>query len=246
MPDNTVYVIVAGHCVVRPGGDPLRAEDLVLLPHQRDNVHALLFQQHVRRGLRTVQEYRERDWNAVLVFSGGVTRAESPVSEAATYHEIARRLPEWDERYADLVVLDERARDSYENLLLGCAAAYVKSQIVPARVAMISFAFKRRRFEYHAAAIGLMPERLLAPGAGTAATPVFDFLGEGDPPDLKGALAGEAAALNLFLFDPHGLSAECRAKRAGRNPTGAPPPVVTADARWPLLMALLDLNKRYW
>ena len=246
MPDNTVYVIVAGHCVVKPGGDPLRAEDLVLLPHQRDDIHALLFQQHVRRGLRTVQEYRERGCNVVLAFSGGITRAESPVSEAATYLEIARRLPEWDERFADLVVLDERARDSYENLLYGCAAAFAKSQVIPERVAMISFAFKRRRFEYHAAAIGLMPERLLSAAAGPALTPVFEYIGEGDPPDLKGALAGEAAALNLFLLDPHGLSAECRTKRAGRNPTGAHPPVVPAGAGWPLLAALLDLNKRYW
>ena len=246
MPDNTIYVIVAGHCVVKAGGDPLREKDLVLLSEQRDGVHVLLFQQHVRRALRTVKEYRERGWNVVLVFSGGVTRADSPVSEAATYLEIARRLPEWNERFADLVVLDERARDSYENLLFGCAAAFAKSQVVPERVAMISFAFKRRRFEYHAAAIGLMPERLRSGAAGPTPTPVFDFIGEGDPPDLKGALAGEAAALNLFLLDPHGLSAECRAKRAGRNPTGAHPPVVPAGGRWPLLAALLDLNKRYW
>lgn len=236
-----VFIICAGHSVKKLDGDPLTEEGLVLLDYQKDGTHFLLFQMHIRRCLDLVRDYLQRGWQPYLVFSGGISRNESPFSEAETYLEIAERLPEWKPEYHDLVVLEPFARDSYENCLFGLAAGYSASQSIPAEVVMVSFAFKSQRFGYHAAAMGLVPEGTnnLAPED----VPKFRFVGVGNPPGLGGALIGEANAVKLFLFDPHGLSAECNLKRTERNPLNRQHNYSEGAVGWPLIASLLVLNK---
>lgn len=238
---RVVFIVCAGHSVKKPGGDPLTEEGLVLLPYQKDGQHFLLFQMHIRRCLELVRDYLKDGWQPYLVFSGGISRNDSPFSEAETYLEIAERLSEWKPEYRDLVVLESFARDSYENCLFGLAAGFSVSQAIPTEVVMVSFAFKGQRFGYHAAAMGLIPE-----GVNDRASkdvPKFRFVGVGNPPGLGGALVGEANAVKLFLFDPHGLSAECNSKRTERNPLNRQHNYSESVAGWPLITSLLKLNQ---
>jgi len=237
---RTVFIICAGHAVRKPDGDPLREEGLVLLDYQKDGKHFLLFQEHVGVSLRLLKKHLDEGSEACLIFSGGISRDDSPYSEAATYLEIAQRRAEWEPRFSGRIVLEEFARDSYENCLFGLAAGFRHSECIPDEVIIVSFAFKEQRFRYHAAALGLLEKGSLE---GIPGIPSLEFAGTGNPPNLGGALVGEAKALNLFLFDPHGLSAECNQKRQERNPQGRVNDYREALAGWPLIAALLDLNR---
>jgi DUF218 domain len=239
---KVMTLIVAGHSAKALHGDPMTEEGLILLPYQKDGSHYLLFQKQVAHAVKLARESLSSGWRVALVFSGGVSRDETPISEAATYHEIATRLPEWDSSLDDSVVLEEKSRDSYENLLFGCAAAFETVQSVPDLVAVVSFKFKERRFNFHAASIGLVPEWLQVPADAMNELPAFRFEGVGNPPDFLRAEAGEEQAMRLFTVDPHGVSSLCRGKRNARNPTGARQTYFESVGEWPLLRALLELN----
>lgn len=234
-----VFIICAGHAVMKCDGNPMIQEGLVLLDYQRDNKHYLLFQEHVGKSLQLLDSWIQDNCEAYLVFSGGITRSESPYSEAETYMEIAKHRPEWEDKFEDLIVLEEFARDSYENCLFGLAAGFCKSGRIPDEVVMVSFKFKEQRFCYHAASIGLAA--MIDPVV-SSAIPKFTFVGVGNPPNLGGALVGEAKALDLFLFDPHGLSKECNEKRKDRNPKGRFNNYQEGVASWPLVASLISVN----
>lgn len=127
-----------------------------------------------------------------------------------------------------------------QNRPFGLAAGFRASRAIPQQVIIVSFAFKEQRFRYHGAAVGLCDKPEAATIAGMA---TLEFAGAGNPPNLGGALVGEATALNLFLFDPHGLSHECNNKRKERNPNGRLNDYRDTAAGWPLMAALLDLNR---
>mmetsp|Transcript_24576 Transcript_24576/g.55941 ORF Transcript_24576/g.55941 Transcript_24576/m.55941 type:complete len:176 (-) Transcript_24576:782-1309(-) len=102
----------------------------------------------------------------------------------------------------------EQARDSFENLLFSLCRFREIAGGYPERLTVVSFGFKRWRFEeLHRSAVRY-PRK------------AFDFEGI-DPPGLSpSVLAGERAhSARPFTHDPYGcLEQGLRAKRRARNP----------------------------
>mmetsp|Transcript_40594 Transcript_40594/g.126994 ORF Transcript_40594/g.126994 Transcript_40594/m.126994 type:complete len:328 (-) Transcript_40594:865-1848(-) len=210
-------VMVAGHAVVdfRSGyatqATALRKDAAwVLEDYQRNRgvPGALLW--HIQRGV----EETAADPKALLVFSGGQTRpAAAPASEALSYWLAAEAHGWWGHpEVRNRALLEEYARDSFENLLFAVARFREASGSFPHRFTVVSYAFKRSRFaSQHAAALRI-PEA------------AFNFVSE--PPsalarfDLEAARAGEQrSAAGPFSVDPYGCdSTTLRDKRAARNP----------------------------
>lgn len=101
----------------------------------------------------------------------------------------------------------ERARDSFENLLFGLCRFYELTGAYPQSVVVVGYGFKRARFvALHRAAVGYPADR-------------FFYLGT--PALQEGALAGEQAAAAAFRADPYGCGEGLVAKRASRDPFNA-------------------------
>ena len=200
-PEN--LVLVAAHAIyapVRALSDPALNETWFLQDFQRGEPP--FYAEHVRRGV----ELAARD-NTLLVFSGGQTRIEAgPRSEADGYHLLAEAFCWWGhEAVAARAALEEFARDSFENLLFGLCRFYEVAARFPARVTVVSWAFKRERFGMHRAALRFPAER-------------FAFEGTNDPADLESARRGERHTIELFRRDPYGAHAPLADKRRARDP----------------------------
>ncbi|GKU00334.1 hypothetical protein FLAG1_02454 [Fusarium langsethiae] len=155
-----------------------------------------------------------------LVFSGAPTRKESQISEAAGYKNIAAANNYWgllpDEKSRDTVLLEERALDSYHNILFSRSLIYSRFEIWPTHITVISHGFKKERLiDGHCSAIGLSLDRV-------------NFTGI-DPPgmaaaskdqDKEDAMKGVGLALGEWKDDPHGTGEVLSGKRAKRNPWG--------------------------
>jgi hypothetical protein len=193
-------VIVAGHAVLRRFADPSASENWVLLPFQRSE--CTCYVEHVRRG---VEEAAGR--GAVLVFSGGQSRAEAGRrSEAESYLWIAEHHDWFGRRaVAGRTVTEEFARDSFENLLFGICRFREYAGVWPEAVTLVSWGFKEARFHLHREALGWPVER-------------FAYSAPNDPPDLEQALQAERRAVAAYTADPYSASEAFRKKREERNP----------------------------
>ena len=104
-----------------------------------------------------------KDDAAVLVFSGGYTRKEAGArSEAGSYWQVAH-ASRWFEHpeVADRTLLDDRARDSFENLLFSICRFRQFTGNYPYRITIASYDFKKERFvEHHAASIGFTEDQV--------------------------------------------------------------------------------------
>lgn len=213
-------VIVCGHAPFGAGtvavpADPGRDEGWVLQSFQRGEPPQYV--EHIRRGV----ELARGNGEALLVFSGGFTRAEAGArwSEAATYRAIAAHFGWWTapgERagLAARAVEEDFSRDSFENLLFSLGRFQQVTGGYPRRVTVVSWGFKAGRFDRHRAAVGFPAER-------------FDFVGSGEPAGLAAALAGEAAAARAWAEDRYGSTGALARKRAERNPLGRAHPFAT-------------------
>lgn len=197
-------IVVAGHAVYtaenfsRPEAD----ESWFLEPFQKGEPPFYI--EHIRRGVELAADRPA----ALLIFSGGQTRREAgPKSEAQGYWALADHFRWWGAGgVKPRATTEEFARDSFENLLFSlcrfreCAGRY------PASVTVVSWEFKRRRFDLHRETIGFPADR-------------FQFAGANNPPDLDAALRGEeGSALAPFRADPWGAGRVLAAKREKRNP----------------------------
>lgn len=199
-------VVVAGHAPFKATIDEVPAR-----PEQDDAWVLQSFQagepplylEHIRRGV----ELAIANPAALLIFSGGYTRAEAGVrwSEAATYAALAARTSGWNESLADRTALEDFSRDSFENLLFSLARFHEVTGRWPRHVTLVSWAFKRHRFDQHRAAIRFPAGR-------------FTFEGSGSPVKLAAALAGEEVTLRAFSENLYGSADPIAAKRAQRNP----------------------------
>lgn len=157
---------------------------------------------HVAAGV----EIASADPSALLVFSGGQTRAAAgPRSEAASYVSLAMRenmLPSASLPWSR-VATEEYARDSLENLTFSLCRFYEVAGHMPERVTVVSFPHKERRYsELHRVVAGIPAENFAYRGV--------DVIPRDAPPtDI---------ALEPFLRDAHGCTAELQAKRALRDP----------------------------
>lgn len=194
-------VIVAGHAICIDPAGPFAESNWILLPFQRNEVPCYIG--HIEAGVRAAAA----DPEALLVFSGGYSRAEAgPRSEAASYFWIADRLgwfgrPEVRAR----TITEEFARDSYENLLYSLCRVREFTGQFPGHVSFVSWQFKEERFQLHRESIRWQAAR-------------FTYIGANNPPDLAQAVEAETRNRAAYVADPYSSSPAFRAKRDARNP----------------------------
>ena len=192
----THLVVVAGHAVFTAldhgGGAVEREASWFLEPFQHGQLTTMI--EHIHKGV----ELAAADNRSLVLFSGGQTRAAAgPRSEALSYWEAAEAegwfgLPQVQPR----VHLEEQARDSLENLLFSVCRFNELTGRYPQTITVVSFGFKRRRFqELHRAALRFPRHR-------------FHFVGV-DSPGLTAAVTqGETAhSAKPFESDPYGSHA---------------------------------------
>ena len=207
-------IVVCGHSVLSVGSD-LSPRALgqdrawALLEYQKDRGFAAEILKHVKRGV----EEAANSPTALLVFSGGQTRAQAPVSEAFSYWFAAEVNDWWGHREVrERAVLEEFARDSLENLLFSIARFREVTATYPTAFSVVSFAFKQERFEHEHAVALRLPERQ------------FRFVGvQVDSPSRFGLTEASRIESTLarvpFATDPYGCGNDVNtAKRAARNP----------------------------
>ncbi|MCC6586490.1 MAG: hypothetical protein IT168_07205 [Bryobacterales bacterium] len=199
MPQSAI--IVAGHAVLRTFADPSDRRNWALLDFQQNEVPCYI--EHVRRGV----ELAASDPDAILLPAGGQSRRQAgPRSEALSYYYVAEHYG-WfgNPEVAARTYLEEFSRDSYENLLLGLCRFHEVTAAWPRQVTLVSWEFKRERFQMHREAIGWPAERFL-------------YEGPNNPPDLEQAHASEIRARERYQADPYSSDPEFAGKRAARNP----------------------------
>ena len=166
----STLVILACHGVFDPQAGVIHAEHPEDLP---------VYERQLRAALAC--EQRARDEDPLLVVSGGATRSERCCSESRSYVEWAEaaglRLPAG-------LLLEEYALTSVENLVFGvCSFAMARGE-PPARLTVVSWAFKRPLFAAAHAALRRW-------SATFAALPTLEYLAVGD---LHGAARASADA----------------------------------------------------
>ena len=196
-------VLVAGHAVYVAEDFRAVATDSSWYLQGFQKGEPPFYIEHIHEGVRLAAEDRK----ALLVFSGGQTRAEAgPRSEALSYWMVAKHFSWWHRASVELrATTEEYARDSFENVLFGICRFCESVGRLPERIRLVSWAFKERRFAMHRDAIRFPKDR-------------FEFVGANNPVDLAGAEKGEAKAITSFQEDPYGTGDVLRGKREERNP----------------------------
>lgn len=189
---TTHAIVVCGHAVYTGGPrlqPPVAAEqDKYWILQSFQQGEGPFFIEHIHAGV----EIAATDRNSLLIFSGGQTRYPHILSEAQGYHNIATLFNYWGhESVASRTTTEEFSRDSYDNVLYSIGRFYECVGSFPKKLTIISWAFKRKRFEHHCLAV---------------AWPLssFSFVGISTPDDLQTALTSEARTLIDFKQDNTG------------------------------------------
>jgi len=209
-------IVVAGHAVlmeIDKIGRADRDESIWYLEdYQRGQDLPFEFVTHVKAGV----ERAARDPNAMLLFSGGQTRPDAgPRSEALSYYLLAEYFNWWNFPFvAERTQLEEYARDSFENLLFSlCRFSELSYGRYPKQLSVVSFNFKRTRFErLHAPALRFPPHRFqFIPQNPLANYPRTRF-------NFARAAQGEANTILPFRRDPYACFSDLKKKRKSRDP----------------------------
>jgi len=162
----------------------------------------LSLHKHVEAGVRAAAAA-----NALWLPTGGDTRPETALSEAASYRDVAIAQKWWGADLTGRVHPEIHARDSLANLVLALALFRAVTGRYPRRIVVTSFGFKAARFRHHAATLGIPAE-------------CFTYLAVNDPPPpvLADARSGEMRKYEALTHDPYLRSEVYRAQRAARNP----------------------------
>ncbi|KAK3994694.1 hypothetical protein QBC44DRAFT_38668 [Cladorrhinum sp. PSN332] len=198
-------IIVCGHAIWLGGPSKgSRESEWLIQPFQQGETPA--FYAHIKIGVTELNQGRD----SVLVFSGGPTSPQTKLSEAASYHNLAL-ANEWlpSNHPHPRVLLEERAMDSYHNILFSLILFWKNFSVWPTKLAIISHAFKRERIvEGHCRAIGFPLDRIQYVAI------------SGSKPVDEQTVEGSQLALGQWETDPHGIGEELAGKRKGRNHWG--------------------------
>jgi DUF218 domain len=112
--------------------------------------------EHIDAGLTLLKQLKD----SALIFSGGRTRDDvGEWSEAASYLAIAETLISWERTFLERVLLEEYARDSFENLLFSLHAFRNQLGSLPEHIYVTGWKFKRARYEQHFEALGINSDK---------------------------------------------------------------------------------------
>ncbi|KAM0485455.1 hypothetical protein ACHAPX_001441 [Trichoderma viride] len=217
----TSLIIVCCHGIWKGGPSKGADEDEWLIADfQRGETSTFI--EHIKLGVKLFAESHD---DSVLAFSGGPTRKETPLSEAQSYSNLAAAHNLFDHAFinklnskpqtvsevvASKILIEDRALDSYHNVLFSLTLFYSRFKAWPLSLTIVSHEFKRPRFvDGHCAAVGFPIERTR-------------FLGIDPPGMVSGenevAMKGVGQAVDEWTADPHGRGERLAGKRARRNP----------------------------
>ncbi|KAH8893388.1 hypothetical protein GQ53DRAFT_805577 [Thozetella sp. PMI_491] len=223
-------VIVCGHAIWS-GGPKNGWDEAEWLIEAYKQGETPTFIEHIKAGVKILGE----DDGAVLAFSGAPTRKEVNLSEARSYYNLAAANSYFgllpgdisDPLASSRIILEERALDSYYNVLFSLIAFWRAHGAWPERITIVSHAFKKARLvDAHCGAIGFPLDRVEFVGI---SPPEFDPFGTSAKDIEKAAQHGEVSKdkadkmLDVYLVvgqwieDPHGLGENLAGKRKSRN-----------------------------
>ncbi len=194
-------VLVAGHAIPRDL-DRLDSDAGWYLKHFQAG-EGRFYVDHVCAGVRLALE----DPQSLLIFAGSQTdTAAGPQSEAQGYWRIAERL-QWQGSpgVRDRATTEEHSLDSMLNLFYGICRFREATGRYPYRIAVVGWAFKQPRFDFHRQTLRFPAAR-------------YRYVGVNDPVTLEENLPFERQRLADFQADPYGTGPSLTARRALRNP----------------------------
>ena len=143
--NETELIVVPGHGVCKQGctnPDAVRFDSswVGIFPGEGP-----FLAEHAKRGVYLAARTEE----SLLVFSGGQTRENAGRrSEAESYREIAEAAGWWGlPSVSSRIILEEYARESFENLLFAVALFKKETDHWPMKVTICGWRFKERRYD---------------------------------------------------------------------------------------------------
>ncbi|KAJ8660478.1 hypothetical protein O0I10_003936 [Lichtheimia ornata] len=210
-------IIVPGHAIYTGDSslEGLEVDDNWVLESFQRGGQVRTFVRHIEKAIEMAKE----DPEAVVIFSGGQTRAHAgPQSEGQSYWQIANSLIHKEaindtttvDSLTARMIVEDYARDSHENLLFSICRFQEMTGQYPSSITVVGFEFKRTRFEEMHLRSLRYPEQQ------------FRYIGIDPPFDPVGTperSAGEAAnSLGPLKKDPYGCHYPLVQKRIDRNP----------------------------
>ncbi|KAI8911761.1 hypothetical protein EDD86DRAFT_124024 [Gorgonomyces haynaldii] len=186
--DTNVLVLVFGHAIFKSldfSRESIRNEEnWYLEPYQHGQTSIYL--SHIEEGVKMSQD-------GVLMFSGGFTR-KLLLTEAYSYYQLMLAMG-----LEAHVMLEEFARDSFENVAFGLCRFYQVYNRFPEELRVVSFDFKMERIRLHFETLNLNQTRLTLK-------------------DSAPMPESEQRTLEAFKKDPWGCSPPLSTKKEARNP----------------------------
>lgn len=124
----------------------LDMDNWLLEPFQKQSEDHISFFKHLELSLL---ELHNNIGNSALVISGGYTKDKIEKSESSSYLQLAENVGFLKNPYFRKntnILIDEFARDSYENILYSLITFYKRFHKLPNKITIIGFGFKRERF----------------------------------------------------------------------------------------------------
>ncbi|ROV90523.1 hypothetical protein VPNG_10052 [Cytospora leucostoma] len=215
-------IVVCGHAIW--AGGPTKGQDeSEWIIEDWKNGETPTYAAHVKAGVKALSE----DDRAMLVFSGAPTVPSIRLSEGRSYATLAAANNYWNllgpassatstssKSPSDLpllniplhprILVEERALDSYQNILFSIIHFWRSTSHWPSHLTIVSHQFKRRRLtEAHCTALSFPLDHVR-------------FIGI-NPPGVPEIVGREEDAVAEWIADPQGMSENLRAKRQGRN-----------------------------
>ncbi|MFH1105721.1 MAG: hypothetical protein V1731_00745, partial [Candidatus Aenigmatarchaeota archaeon] len=164
-----------------------------------------LFVEHAHAGVMLASEMRD----AALVFAGGQTKKQMPLSEAQSYWSLEDQN-KWlgNKDVKEKAITEDYSLDGFQNLQFGIYRFHQWTGRFPKAIYFCGFGFKEKRYKMHAKAIGWDLDAFRY-------VPVNDPAGDPNDPNtpLGRAVGGEKETRELFMKYPLGDGGKLLEKR---------------------------------